>query len=93
MFITYAYVTLQIKANSVVQEIYFSEYLRNNGSTMGCKNVSICFGSRRNIASRSVISFSLTIETAIVTAAGALRFAVRVCKICKIPFSTVNSTS
>lgn len=45
---------------------------------MGCSNASICLGSRRKIASLSVISFSLTIATAMAIAAGALRLAVLV---------------
>ena len=41
----------------------------------------------------SVMSFSCTIDTAIRTAASAVRFPRRVCRMNNTPFSTVNSMS
>ena len=62
-------------------------------SNVGCKRVSNVFGSILKIASFFEINFSLTISTAILIAALAVRFPFRVCNIHNLLFSTVNSIS
>ncbi len=56
------------------------------GSIIGCSNWSICSGATRMTASRSSKSPSCTMSTAMRTAAGAVRFAERVCSRYKRPF-------
>ena len=62
-------------------------------SKVGCSNVSKEFGSNLKTACFLDINFSFTISTAILTADFAVLFPDLVCKIHKILFSTVNSTS
>ena len=64
-----------------------------SGSIRGCSSWSSDVGSMRATASSRVISPSSTIETAALSAAAAVRFALRVWRRKSLPSSTVNSMS
>ena len=63
------------------------------GSKVARRSWSTCAGSIRSTASRLVITPSLTIWTAIFTAAAAVRLAMRVWSMYRRPRSIVNSRS
>ena len=63
------------------------------GSNVARRSWSTCAGSIRSTASRLVITPSLTIWTAIFTAAAAVRLAMRVWSMYSRPRSIVNSRS
>ncbi len=63
------------------------------GSMVGCSSWSSWAGSIRCSASSLVISPSATMSEAVLIAAAAVRFPVRVCSMNSSPFSMVNSMS
>ncbi len=63
------------------------------GSMIGCSSSSNWAGVTRMTASSFVMSLSLTMSTAMRTAAGPLRLPTRHCSIHSRPFSIVNSMS